>query len=338
MIGYYLLIDYKILQKNNTEVNMKKNKIYIIALVLALSLLAACTSPTDKDKGEAKNPDDPIVLGSFVDTEGGILGNMVLLALEENGYSVTDKVQFGTPDVHRNALLQDELDIGIDYTGNGQYYSEGFDEKVWGDLKEGYNSIKTYDEENNKLIWLEPAKANNTEMLAVKREFAEANNLKTLEDFAAYVNDGGEVKFITSQLFAEKNMGLLGMEEGYGFKLEADQLIMLPHGNTAETISALANGTDGVNVGLVYGTDGSLADLDLVVLEDPLSIPPVFEPSVVVRSEVLEKYPEIKDIIEDVFKTLELEDLQNMNKDVIVDGLSPKDVAKEYLVEEGFLD
>ncbi len=317
---------------------MKKNKniIMILVVILLLQVLSACS--TSPEKNEAINPDDPIILGSFVDTEGGILGNMVLLALEENGYTITDKVQFGTPDVHRNALLQGELDIGIDYTGNGQYYSEGFNEEIWRDKVEGYNFIKTYDEENNDLIWLEPANANNTEMLAVKREFAEANNLKTLEDFADYVNNGGQVKFITSQLFAEKNMGLLGMEEGYGFTLKPDQLIMLPHGNTAETISALANDTDGVNVALVYGTDGSLTDLNLLVLDDPLSIPPVFEPSVVIRAEVLEKYPEIKTIIENVFKTLNLENLQIMNKKVIIDGLSPKDVAKEHLREEGFLD
>ncbi len=319
---------------------MKKKQLYILGLVLvlAISLLSACSSPADSnDVAKAINPDDPLILGSFVDTEGGILGNMILLALEENGYRVTDKVQFGTPDVHRNALLQDELDIGIDYTGNGQYYSEGFDESIWGDATEGYNAIKGYDEANNSLIWLEPAKANNTEMLAVKKEFAEKNNLKSLEDFANYVNNGGDVKFITSQLFAEKNMGLLGMEEGYGFKLKPDQLIMLPHGNTAETISALSNGTDGVNVALVYGTDGSLPDLNLVVLNDPLSIPPVFEPSVIVRAEVLNKYPEIKDIIENVFKTLNLENLQIMNKKVIVEGLSPKDVAKEHLTQEGIL-
>lgn len=320
---------------------MKKNKIFIFALIflLAISALSGCGAPGEENNsGDLINPDFPIILGSFVDTEGGILGNMVLLALEDNGYVVTDKVQFGTPDVHRNALLQDELDIGIDYTGNGQYYSEGFDEEVWRDATEGYNAIREYDEENNDLFWLEPAKANNTEMLAVKREFAKANNLISLEDFAEYVNGGGTVKFITSQLFAEKNMGLLGMEKGYGFKLNPDQLIMLPHGNTAETISALANGTDGVNVALVYGTDGSLPELDLVVLEDPLSIPPVFQPSVIVRAEILEMYPEIKDIIEDVFNTLTLENLQVMNKKVIVDGLSPKDVAKEHLLEEGILD
>ena len=317
---------------------MKKNTLLFIATSLIFILLTACNSSKDETSEETVNPDDPIVLGSFVDTEGGILGNMVLLILEENGYNITDKVQFGTPDVHRNALLQDELDIGIDYTGNGQYYAENVDEEVWRDASEGYETIKKYDEENNELIWLAPADANNTEMLAVKKEFAEKNGLETLDEFADYVNDGGEVTLITSQLFAEKELGLLGMEEEYGFNLDSDQIIMLPHGNTAEMISALVQGTDDVNVSLVYGTDGSLPDLNLVVLEDPLSIPPVFEPSVVVRAEVLEKYPDIQKIVEDVFATINLENLQHMNKDVIVDGLSPKDVARDYLTEEGFLD
>lgn len=330
-----LLIDGDDYHTHNKEkeTHMKRHKIYIVTVLFMLLALSACSPAGSKDQAQVVNPDDPIVLGSFVDTEGGILGNIVLLTLEANNYTVTDKVQFGTPDVHRNALLQGELDIGIDYTGNGQYYSEGFDEAVWGDQEEGYKAIKAYDQANNDLIWLEPARANNTEMLAIKKDFAQANNLETLEDFAAYVNGGGQVKLITSQLFAEKDMGLLGMEAGYGFKLKPDQLIMLPHGNTAETISALANDIDGVNVALVYGTDGSLPDLDLVVMEDPLSIPPVFEPSVIIREEVLSAYPEIKDLVEAVFQSLSLEKLQLMNKQVIVDGLSPRDVAQEYLVE-----
>src|SRR5690554_659399 len=212
---------------------MKKKIIAAVIAVFTMSILASCGA--NETEGEVKNPDDAITLGSFVDTEGGILGNMILLALEDEGYLIDDKVQFGTPDVHRNALLQGELDLGVDYTGNGQFYSEGIEEDVWRDKDAGYDAIKVYDEENNDLIWMKPANANNTEALAVKREFAEANGLSTMEDFADYVNGGGEVKLITSQLFAEKESGLLGMEAGYGFELESDQLILLPHGNTAET-------------------------------------------------------------------------------------------------------
>ena len=314
---------------------MNKKIIAIIIAIFTMSIFASCAAETDE---EVKNPDDAITLGTFVDTEGGILGNMLLLALEDEGYLIEDKVQFGTPDVHRNALLQGELDMGVDYTGNGQFYSEGIEEDVWRDKDAGYDAIKTYDEENNELIWMKPANANNTEALAVKREFAEANSLTTMEDFADYVNGGGDVKLITSQLFAEKETGLLGMEAGYGFKLEPDQMIILPHGNTAETLKALANGTDGVNVALAYGTDGSLADLDLVLLEDILSIPPVYEPSAIIRKEVLDKYPEVQEIVESIFGLLDKENLQQMNKEVIVDGLSPRDVAETFLKENGILE
>lgn len=321
---------------------MRKNKLFtfILSFTILILVLAGCGSDNGDQAGDdvTNSSDDPIIIGSFIDTEGGILGNMLLLALEDEGYTMTDKVQFGTPDVQRNALLEEELHIGIDYTGNGQFYSEGIDEEVWRNREEGYEAIKEYDKEENGLVWLEPAQANNTEMLAVKEDFADENNLETLEDFARYVNDGGEVKFITSQLFAEKEMGLLGMEEGYGFELSSDQLIMLPHGNTAEMISALENETDGVNVSLVYGTDGSLPDLNLKVLEDPLSIPPVFEPSAVVQADVLEKYPEIEEIINEVFDGLDLETLQVMNKKVIVDGMSARDVAQEHLEELGILE
>lgn len=315
---------------------MKKKIIAAVIAVFTMSILASCRA--NEAEGEVKNPDDAITLGSFVDTEGGILGNMLLLALEDEGYLIEDKVQFGTPDVHRNALLQGELDLGIDYTGNGQFYSEGIEEDTWRDKDAGYDAIKAYDEENNDLIWMKPANANNTEALAVKREFAEANGLSTMEDFAEYVNGGGEVKLITSQLFAEKMTGLLGMEAGYGFELESDQLILLPHGNTAETLKALADGTDGVNVALAYGTDGSLADLDLVLLEDTLSIPPVYEPSAIIRKEVLDKYPEIQEIVENVFSLLDKENLQQMNKEVIVDGLAPRDVAETFLKDNGILE
>jgi osmoprotectant transport system substrate-binding protein len=100
----------------------------------------------------------------------------------------------------------------------------------------------------------------------------------------------------------------------------------------------LANETDGVNVALAYGTDGSIADLDLVVIDDPLSIPPVYEPSAIVRGEVLEKYPEIQEIIEEVFATLNLVNLQEMNKLVIVDGASPRDVAEDHLLQNGMIE
>lgn len=43
----------------------------ILASVMVLSLLSACSTPSGQTSTSAAlNPDDPIVIGSFVDTEG----------------------------------------------------------------------------------------------------------------------------------------------------------------------------------------------------------------------------------------------------------------------------
>ena len=174
-------------------------------------------------------------------------------------------------------------------------------------------------------------------MLAVKKDFAAANNLKTMADFAAYVNGGGQVKLICSSSFAENTLGLVGYQEAYGFSLTSDNLIVLSHGNTAEMLKALNDGTDGVNVSLVYGTDGSLAEMDMMILEDEKNIPPVYLPTPVLRGEVAEKYPEIKDLFTEVFQSLDVVTLQGLNAKVAFGGEDGKDVAKAYLEEKGFL-
>ena len=306
----------------------------IIAIILLFSILfvSGCS-----DKKEAYiNANDPIVLGTMIDTEGGVIGNLILLSLEENNYLVEDKIQFGTPDVQRKALLEKVLDIGVDYTGNGQFYSEGYPAATWSDAEDAYKAINQADL-NNGLVWLKPGPANNTESLAITKEFSKKNSIITMYDFAKYVNNGGKVKLITAQTFAENTVGLKGLEESYGFKLKPEQLILLPHGNTSEMIKALAEGTNDVNVSLVYATDGALNELNLVIIQDDKSIPPVYNPSAVVNKEVADKYPEIKMIIEEVFSGLDNTTLQEMNKKVVVDGLSPKEVAKEYLKTKGII-
>ncbi len=307
---------------------MKLKKLLVMTMVLAM-VLTACGA-----KEEAKGP---ITVASMIDAEGAVLGNMLILLLEQDGFEVVDKTALGTPDILRKALEGGEVDLVIDYTGSGQYYGAVGADGAWSDPEMGYEATKTFDKETNNILWLSPAPANNTEMLAVKESFAQEHGLVTMEDFAAYVNSGGEVKLICSSKFSENKLGLLGFQETYGFNLTSDQLIILSHGNTAEMLKALNDGTDGVNVSLVYGTDGSLAEMNMVILEDPENVPPVYLPAPVLRGEVAEKYPEIVDLFTDVFNTLDVKTLQGLNARVAFGGEEGKDVAQDYLKENGFL-
>lgn len=308
---------------------MKKIAVFFIMLLISINIIA-CSG----DKGEEEAKKGPITVATMIDSEGALLGNMIIILLEQDGFDMIDKTEFGTPDILRKALVSDEVDLVVDYTGSGQYYHETEDTDIWSDAQEGYLLTKKLDEEVNHLIWLEPANVNNTEALAVRKEFAETNNLKTMEDFARYVNEGGEVKLITSASFAENIKGLRGFEQAYGFQLAADQLIILASGNTAEMLKALVEGTNDVNVSLVYGTDGALDKMDLLVLEDPKSIPPVYLPTPVLRGDLHEKYPEIETILGRLFKSLTIENLRELNSKIAYDGMEAGKVAREYLEEK----
>ncbi len=144
-------------------------------------------------------------MGSFLDAEGTILGAMVIQMLEANGIATEDKTKLGTPDVVREALLQGEIDATIDYTGNGQWYHEGqAEDPKWKNAEEGYEAAKTLDKEANDIDWLTPAPANNSEYIATSKALAEAEGIETMEDFAEYVNGGGEVTLIGSQEWARQ--------------------------------------------------------------------------------------------------------------------------------------
>lgn len=307
---------------------MKKIIIFLVIFFISLNLIA-CQNPIEKK--EAKK--GPITVASFIDSEGAILGQMMVILLEQDGFEVIDKTEFGTPDILRKALIAGEVDLVLDYTGSGQYYHDVEDTDVWSDAREGYLLTKKLDKEKNNIIWLEPANVNNTEALAVRREFSEGNNIKNMEDLARYVNEGGFVKLITSSSFAENIKGLRGFEEAYDFNLNNDQLILLASGNTAEMLKALVEKTNDVNISLVYGTDGALDKMDLVVLDDPKSIPPVYLPAPVLKGSLYEKYPEIEATLGRLFKILSADALRELNSKVSYDGIEPATVAREYLEE-----
>lgn len=309
-----------------------KSKAFIglaVAFAVAAFLAAACAPK--------KNAAPPVAVATMIDSEGAILGNAILLLLESKGIPTIDKTEFGTPDILRKALEAGEVQLVVDYTGSGQYYHEGNDPAIWNDPDKGYEMTRRLDEEKRDLAWLKPAPANNTEAIAVTRDFADKTGVKDMASFAAYVNGGGQVKLICAQSFADNPLGLIGLEKAYGFKLRPDQLILLSSGNTAEMLKALSEGTSGVNASLVYGTDGALDAMRLLALDDPKHVPPVYRPAAVVKGEALRARPEIRGILEPFFAGLDLETLQRLNAKVAFQGLAAKDVARAYLVEKGLL-
>ena len=135
-----------------------------------------------------------VVVASKLDTEGGVLGNIILQALNARGIPTVDKTQLGATAILRQALLEGQIDIYPEYTGNAAFFFGRPDLPVWKDAAAAYETARTLDLQANDLVWLAPASANNTWAIAVRAEIAEAAGLKTMSDLGRYAAGGGAIK------------------------------------------------------------------------------------------------------------------------------------------------
>jgi osmoprotectant transport system substrate-binding protein len=277
----------------------------------------------------------PVVVGSKLDLEGGLLGQIILLSLERAGVPTENRLQIGPTAIARAALLSGAIDISVEYTGNAAFFFDQEDDAIWKDAQGGYIRAAELDAKHNGLVWLTPAPADNTWVIAIPATLAKAASLATLEDFAGFANAGNRVRLAASAEFVESAAGLPAFESAYGFKLRAAQLLILSGGETSATMKAAADGISGVNAAMAYGADGALKALDLVALGDPRRAEPVYAPTPVVRAAALEAYPRIRSALDPVFAGLDLAALRDMNEKVAVEGRAARAVAQAYLAARG---
>ena len=280
---------------------------------------------------------EPVKVGSKIDTEGALLGNMIQQVLESHGVKTINKIQLGTTPVVRGASGAGELDIYPEYTGNGAFFFKDENDPAWKNAQQGYEKVKRLDQEKHQLVWLTPAPANNTWTIAVRQDLAEKNKLTSLADLSRYLKQGGEFKLAASAEFIERPDALPAFEKAYGFNLNQNQLLSLAGGDTAVTIKAAAQQTSGVNAAMAYGTDGPVAALGLQTLSDPQGVQPIYAPTPVVREAVLKAYPQIADWLQPVFASLDEKTLQQLNARIAVEGQDAKRVAADYLQQKGLL-
>jgi osmoprotectant transport system substrate-binding protein len=278
-----------------------------------------------------------VVVSSKIDTEGGVLGNIILGVLSANGVATTDRLQLGGTPVVRQALIAGEIDIYPEYTGNGAFFFEKGEDPAWKDAAKAYAEVKKLDYDANKIVWLTPSPANNTWAIALRQDVADAEKLATLSEFGKYVAGGGTVVLAASSEFVNSAAALPAFQTTYGFSLKPEQLITLSGGDTAATIAAAANQTNGANAAMVYGTDGGIAPSGLVVLTDDKGVQPVYQPAPIVREAVLKEHPEIETLLKPVFEKLDLVTLQELNGRVQVGGEPAKAVAEDFLKKNGFV-
>jgi len=295
----------------------------VLGLVMAITLLTAAPGFAAEKK---------MVVGSKAFTEQRILGAILIALLEKNGFQVEDKTGLGGTVVVREALLNKQIDIYVEYTGTGLLALLKHEKGIT-DPKECYETVKKEDLEKNGIVWLPFMDFNNTYCLMMREEDSKKLNIKSLSDLAKYVkaNKDAITVGLNGEFYARAD-GWRPLQEAYALDVPEDKIVKMDPGLL---YNALKDGQ--VQVALGFATDGRIKGFNLVVLEDDKHFFPVYNASVVVRKDTADTYPDLQKIFAELAKKLDTATMTELNYQVDVEHKTVKDVARDWLKKVGLI-
>jgi osmoprotectant transport system substrate-binding protein len=305
---------------------MKKRLLSLVSAILALALvLTGCGG--GKSGGSAS---DTITVGSKDNTENHLIGEMYALILEDMGLNVKRQLSLGGTAPTFEALKKGDLDLYPEYTGTGLTVMMGETEpekdpvRALERVREGFKQWN--------MEWLEPASENATYGFAMKKEKAEQYGIKTFTDLAEHSH---ELVLAYPQEFDVREDGLPGLQKVFadkgGFKFKKQFQI-----DYSLRYKPLEN--DEADVTVSVGTDGQIAGMGLQLLIDDVGFFPVYNVAPLIRKEVLDAHPEIKDRLNALAPLLTDAAVQELNWKV--DGpekMEIEQVAKQFLIENNLI-
>lgn len=305
---------------NKRSIKAKKaNRVMAItALLVCLAIVCINLIPAGKQ--------NTIHIATKPMTEQYVLGEMLDILIEQDtnlNVELTQGVGGGTSNI-QPAMESGEFDIYPEYTGTGWNMvlkKDGlYTETLFPTMQKEY-------QKSFNMQWMGMYGFNNTFGLVVRREIAEKYDLHTYSDLRKISN---QLVFGAEYDFFEREDGYGALCEAYGleFKKTMDMDIGLKY-------QAINQGK--IDVMVIFTTDGQLSVSDVTVLEDDKNFYPSYLCGNIVRSEIIEKYPELNNIFEKLTGSISDEDMAHMNYAVETEGKEPREVAKAFLQDAGLL-
>ena len=323
---------------------VKKSRRTAAALVAvaATTLVAACGLQSGSAVPLAVGPGSiqpvpalkgvSLTVGSKDFTEQILLGYMIEFAMTAAGADVRDLTNIAGSNSMHTALKGGQVDVAYDYTGTDWINYLG-NEKPIPDETAQFEAVKKESLAKEDLVWVDPAPMDNTYALAMNQQTAKETGAKTLSDYAALVKkDPAKAKTCIETEFKSRQDGFPGMAAAYGFDPNKAQTQIL---QTGVIYSATASGD--CKFGEVFTTDGRIRGLDLVLLKDDKQFFPHYNPAINLRKSVAEKYPEIATVMKPISDALTFDEISELNKQVDVEGKDPARVARQWMVDKGFV-
>ena len=293
-----------------------------VLLSLLLSLLLSFAG-AGVSRATAQQTARPAVVASKPFGESYLLCEMFAQLLEARGIRVDRRPGLGATEIAFAALRTGAIDVYPEYTGTGllAILRDTLTGAQRADPRLVYAHVARASAERWGVRWLPPLGFENTYAIAVRRETAAREGLRTLGDLA---RAGGRLRAGFTSDFIGRADGLPGLARAYGLALR-DVRPLAP----AVKYGALASGAVDVIDG--YSTDGLLARYDLVTLTDDRRFFPPYEAAAVVGAALARERPDAVAALTLLSGRLTEAHMRALNRRVEVDGEDVGRVAADAL-------
>ena len=306
---------------------LEKKKLRTIAITFLTMILTLFLSFVfTNQESKANSNQDQITIGGKLGAEQDIIINIYQELIEDNSnIKVNLKSNFGKTSFLHEAIKHGDIDIYPEYTGTvlinlvNQESIPNQPEKVY-----QLAAKKILNQDN--LIYLKPMSFQNTYALAVKKTFSQSNNLMKISDLSKIQTN---IKAGFTLEFTNREDGYLGLQKQYGLKLNIKTM--------EPSLRYQAINNDEINLVDAYSTDAQLKQYNLVTLEDDKNLFPPYQVAPLIRKDILVKYPELKNILNQLSDKITNQEMIEMNYQVDALNKAPADVAHDYLIKEGLV-
>ncbi|HZI19703.1 MAG TPA: ABC transporter permease/substrate-binding protein [Pyrinomonadaceae bacterium] len=259
-----------------------------------------------------------LVVGSKDFTESVILAELLAQELEARGLKVGRAYELGGQLAH-DSLAAGRVDAYPEYTGTS--YTAILKHPPVTDPRRVFEQVRREYAERFRLEVSDPLGFSNDFAILVRGDEARRLGLKTVSDAAPHA---ALWRAGFGQDFMSREDGYAGFVRAYDLKFAARPREM----DLSLSYRALAAGEVDIIAG--NSTDGLIAALGLVQLEDDRRYFPPYEAVYVLRADALERHPAARDALRSLAGSLTTEEMRRLNHEADADKRTPADIVRRW--------
>src|SRR4051812_20536263 len=312
---------------------MLRNLRVVAVLTVAAALsLSACGDDSSDNSTSSSTNKGKIVVGAANFAESTLLANMFAEVLKKAGYDSSVK-QLTTREVYEPALEKgDDIQAFAEYAATLTTFLNAKDNGPKSTSPASTDVNKTVAAltplaDQHSLTVGKPSAATDQNSFAVTQDFATKNNLSSLDDLA---NFSGKLVLGGPSECPKRDYCQKGLEEKYGIKFTGFKSL-----DTGGPLTKKALQQGSIQVGLVFSSDPSIAQLKFKVLSDPKQLQASDNVIPVLNKKVAK--PDALEALNKLMAVLTQDDLVRLNKAVQVDHQDAQAVGRGYLQEKGLI-